>query len=71
MVSLGNIETTLLAGVTFVSFLIGAVLYLTGDAHNLAGPLAQRVMPRINALTTILQVFCNWARVQGGLWLNL
>lgn len=53
MASLGNIETTPLAGVTFVSFSTGAILYLTGDAHNLVGPSAQRVMPRINALTTI------------------
>lgn len=53
LTSLGNIEATPLAGVTFVSFVTGAVLYLTGDAHNLIGHTAQRLMPRINALTTI------------------
>lgn len=42
-----------MAGVTFVSFVTGTVLYLTGDAHNIIGPAAQRLMPRINALTTI------------------
>ena len=31
----------------------GDVLYLTGEAHNLVGPAAQRLMPRINASTTI------------------
>lgn len=51
--SLGNIEVTPLAGVTFVSFVTGSVLYLTGEAHNLLGPDAHRLMPRINALTTI------------------
>ncbi|KAG8214287.1 hypothetical protein J3R82DRAFT_7426 [Butyriboletus roseoflavus] len=53
LTSLGNIEATSLAGVTFVSFVTGAILYLTGDAHNLVGHSAQRLMPRINALTTI------------------
>ena len=53
LTSLGNIEATPLAGVSFVSFVTGAVLYLTGDANNLVGPAAQQLMPRINALTTI------------------
>ena len=53
LTSLGNVEATPLAGVTFVSFVTGAVLYLTGDARNLVGPAAQRLMPRINALSTI------------------
>ncbi|KAF8428411.1 hypothetical protein L210DRAFT_3564313 [Boletus edulis BED1] len=53
LTSLGNIEATPVAGATFVSFETGAVLYLTGDAHNLVGPVAQQLMPRINALTTI------------------
>ncbi|KIJ13089.1 hypothetical protein PAXINDRAFT_100898 [Paxillus involutus ATCC 200175] len=53
LTSLGNIEATPLAGVTFVSFTTGAVvLYLTGDAHNLSGPTAQCLMPRTNTLTT-------------------
>ncbi|KAF8838260.1 hypothetical protein BDN67DRAFT_971835 [Paxillus ammoniavirescens] len=52
LTSLGNIEATPLASVTFVSFTTGAVLYLTGEAHNLVGPTAQRLMPRTNALTT-------------------
>ncbi|KAH0826279.1 hypothetical protein J3R83DRAFT_5751 [Lanmaoa asiatica] len=53
LTSLGNIEVTPLAGVTFVSFVTGVILYLTGDAHNLVGPAAQRLMPRVNALTTV------------------
>ncbi|KIJ13086.1 hypothetical protein PAXINDRAFT_100897 [Paxillus involutus ATCC 200175] len=52
LTSLGNIAATTLAGVTFVSFTTGAVLYLLENAHNLVGPTAQRLMPRTNALTT-------------------
>ena len=58
LTSLGNVEATALAGVTFVSFVTGAILYLTGDAHNLVGPAAQRLMPRIDALTTIHVTGC-------------
>ncbi|KAF9222801.1 hypothetical protein BS17DRAFT_782595 [Gyrodon lividus] len=53
LTSLGNIEATPLAGVTFVSFTTGAVLYLTGHAHNIVGHAAQRLMPRTNTLTTV------------------
>ncbi|KIJ59645.1 hypothetical protein HYDPIDRAFT_140425 [Hydnomerulius pinastri MD-312] len=53
MTSLGNIEATPLAGVTFVSFTTGSILYLTGNAQNIVGPEAQRIMPRTNALTTV------------------
>ncbi|KAG6898490.1 hypothetical protein C0993_006471 [Termitomyces sp. T159_Od127] len=55
MTSLGNIEATPLASLTFISFSDGSILYLTGVASNLIGVAAQRVMPRhtVNALTTI------------------
>ncbi|KAL0946396.1 hypothetical protein HGRIS_012623 [Hohenbuehelia grisea] len=53
MTSLGNIEATPLASLTFVSFTTGAVLYITGDAQNLVGPEAQKIMPLHNALTTV------------------
>lgn len=53
MTSLGNIEVTHLASLTFVSFSTGAILYLTGDADNHVGPDAQKIMPRQNALTSI------------------
>ncbi|KAG6848469.1 hypothetical protein H0H93_016731 [Arthromyces matolae] len=55
MTSLGNIEATPLASLTFISFLSGSVLYLTGIAKNLIGPAAQDLMPlhSQHALTTI------------------
>ncbi|KAF8877521.1 hypothetical protein BD779DRAFT_1448492 [Infundibulicybe gibba] len=53
MTSLGNIESTSLASLTFVSFTTGDVLYLTGTAENLCGPDAQALMPFQNALTTV------------------
>jgi NAD(P)H-flavin reductase len=53
MTSLGNIEATALASLTFPSFTNGSLLYLTGIAHNLVGAPAQAIMPSQNALTTI------------------
>ncbi|KAG2142961.1 hypothetical protein DEU56DRAFT_792730 [Suillus clintonianus] len=53
MTSLGNIEATALASLTFPSFTDGSLLYVTGIAHNLVGAPAQAIMPSHNALTTI------------------
>ncbi|KAG2032733.1 hypothetical protein BDR03DRAFT_873388 [Suillus americanus] len=53
MSSLGNIEATALASLTFPSFADGSLLYVTGIAHNLFGAPAQAIMPSQNALTTI------------------
>lgn len=53
LTSLGNIEATPLAGLTFVDFKTGDVLYLTGDARTLVGPEAQEVMPLQNVLTLV------------------
>ncbi|KAG2074399.1 hypothetical protein BDR04DRAFT_1008273 [Suillus decipiens] len=53
MTSLGNIEATALASLTFPSFTNGSLLYVTGIAHNLVGASAQAIMPSQNALTTI------------------
>ncbi|KAG6875608.1 hypothetical protein C0992_003112 [Termitomyces sp. T32_za158] len=55
MTSLGNIEATPLASLTFISFSDGSILYLTGVATNLFGAAAKHIMPRHtqNALTTI------------------
>ncbi|KAF8074150.1 hypothetical protein FPV67DRAFT_1560343 [Lyophyllum atratum] len=53
MTSLGNIEATPLASLTFVSFVTGDILYLTGEAANLFNRDAQDLMPFQNALTTV------------------
>lgn len=53
MTSLGNIECTPLASLTFVNFMTGDILYLTGEAKNLVGPEAHSLMPFQKALTTI------------------
>jgi hypothetical protein len=53
MTSLGNIEATPLASLTFIDFASGDVLYLTGDAENLVGPDALKLMPFQKTLTTI------------------
>ncbi|KAI0344408.1 hypothetical protein BDW22DRAFT_1371479 [Trametopsis cervina] len=53
LTSLGNIEATPLASYTFVNFVTGDILYLTGDARVLVGQEAQAVMPRQNALTEL------------------
>jgi NAD(P)H-flavin reductase len=51
--SLGNIESTRLAGLTVVSFTSGDVLYLTGTAKVLVGAPAFDIMPRQASITTI------------------
>ncbi|KAJ4478246.1 hypothetical protein J3R30DRAFT_3480173 [Lentinula aciculospora] len=55
LTSLGNIEATHLASFTFVDFKTGAILYLTGEAKNLVGEDAKRIMPMHNKmpLTTL------------------
>ncbi|KAJ6625412.1 hypothetical protein B0H10DRAFT_2161916 [Mycena sp. CBHHK59/15] len=53
MTSLGNIEATPLASLTFVDFVSGDILYLTGDAENIVGPEAHQLMPLQKTLTTI------------------
>ncbi|KAJ3810132.1 hypothetical protein F5876DRAFT_77088 [Lentinula aff. lateritia] len=55
LTSLGNIEASSLASFTFVDFESGAILYLTGEAKNLVGEDAQRIMPLHTqmALTTL------------------
>ncbi|KAJ7141140.1 hypothetical protein C8R44DRAFT_762813 [Mycena epipterygia] len=53
MTSLGNIEATPLASLTFIDFVSGDILYLTGDAENLVGPDALKLMPFQNTLTTV------------------
>ncbi|KAK7039104.1 hypothetical protein VNI00_010288 [Paramarasmius palmivorus] len=53
MTSLGNIEATPLASLTFVSFESGDILYLTGIAQNHFGAPARRIMDNQNQLTTI------------------
>lgn len=53
LTSLGNIETTPQAGLTFVSFTEGHILYLTGKARTIVGQEAQEIMPRQNVLTTV------------------
>ncbi|KAH6915723.1 oxidoreductase FAD/NAD(P)-binding protein [Coprinopsis sp. MPI-PUGE-AT-0042] len=53
MSTLGNIEVTPVASVTIVDLKTGDVLYLTGDAKNLVGEEAERVMPRQKALTEV------------------
>jgi hypothetical protein len=53
MNSLGNIFITPLAGIMFPSFSTGAVLYVTGKAETLFGDAARKLMPRVNAVTTI------------------
>ncbi|KAJ7252076.1 hypothetical protein B0H12DRAFT_622770 [Mycena haematopus] len=53
MTSLGNIEATPLASLTFVDFETGDILYLTGGAENLLGAEASKLMPFQKALTTV------------------
>lgn len=48
MTSLGNIEATPLASMSFVDFSTGDILYLTGTARNFVGVEAQKIMPRQN-----------------------
>ena len=51
--SLGNIESSGLVGLTIVSFTTGDILYLTGTAENIVGPLALKIMTRHASLTSV------------------
>lgn len=51
LTSLGNIEASGLASMTFVDFETGDILYLTGSAENLVGAPARALMPRQNVLS--------------------
>ncbi|KAE8165195.1 hypothetical protein BDV40DRAFT_286423 [Aspergillus tamarii] len=53
MSTLGNIEDSGMVGLTIVSFTTGDILYMTGTAKNLVGPLALQVMTRHAALTSV------------------
>ena len=53
MTSLGNVQATPLASLTFVSFETGDILYLTGSAKNVFGAEAAKIMPRAGTLTTV------------------
>ncbi|KAF7357898.1 putative PNPOx domain-containing protein [Mycena venus] len=53
MTSLGNIEATPLASLTFIDFVSGDILYLTGGAENLVGDDALKLMPFQKTLTTV------------------
>ncbi|GLA03050.1 hypothetical protein AnigIFM60653_002646 [Aspergillus niger] len=54
MSSLGNIESSGLAGFTIISFTTGDILYLTGTARNLVGLSALEMMFR-HATVTVLE----------------
>lgn len=53
MNSMGNIQVTPLAALTFPSFATGSILYVTGEAQNLFGQAAREIMPESNVITTI------------------
>ncbi|KAJ3499588.1 hypothetical protein NLG97_g206 [Lecanicillium saksenae] len=53
LMSLGNIESTRLAGLTFVCFTTGDVLYITGKAQILVGPPAMEIMAKHASIMTI------------------
>jgi ferredoxin-NADP reductase len=53
MQSLGNVDATPLASLTFFDFVSGDILYITGNAKNIIGLDAQTIMPRINVITTV------------------
>ncbi|BCR99700.1 putative oxidoreductase, FAD-binding [Aspergillus luchuensis] len=53
MSSLGNIESSGLAGFTIISFTTGDILYLTGTARNLVGLSALEMMFRHAAVTVL------------------
>ena len=53
MNSLGNIAITPLASLTFVNFVTGDILYITGEAKTLIGPEAEALMRRQKILTTV------------------
>ncbi|KAH8669148.1 hypothetical protein BX600DRAFT_397030 [Xylariales sp. PMI_506] len=51
--SLGNIESSGLAALTFVDFVTGDVLYLTGTAKILIGPPALEIMAKHASITLV------------------
>jgi NAD(P)H-flavin reductase len=53
MTSLGNVEATPYASLTFISFTRGDILYLTGNARNLFGSEARAIMPLQDTLTEV------------------
>lgn len=53
LTSLGNVEASKLASLTFVAWSTGDVLYLTGAAQNLVGQDARNVMPFQDCVTEI------------------
>ncbi|PPR00315.1 hypothetical protein CVT24_004602 [Panaeolus cyanescens] len=53
MTSLGNVEATPYASLTFVSFTTGDILYVTGTAKNYFGDDARAIMPLQDSLTEI------------------
>jgi hypothetical protein len=54
MTSIGNVEATPLASLTFISFTTGAILYLTGTPSNHFASAAHALMPFQQRLTTVL-----------------
>jgi ferredoxin-NADP reductase len=53
MSSLGNVEVTPLASLTFINFVTGDILYITGRARTLIGTEAEALMRRQKVLTTV------------------
>ncbi|KAF8149330.1 hypothetical protein B0H34DRAFT_667640 [Crassisporium funariophilum] len=53
MTSMGNVEATPFASLTFICFITGDILYLTGNARNVYGTKAHSIMPFQDALTEI------------------
>jgi len=53
MTSLGNVEVTPLASLTFMNFVTGDILYITGEAKTLVGAEAESLMRRQKVLTTV------------------
>lgn len=53
LMSLGNIESTRLAALTFICFTTGDVLYLTGAAQILVGPPAMEIMAKHASIMTV------------------
>ncbi|CAE6476846.1 unnamed protein product [Rhizoctonia solani] len=53
MNSLGNVQSTPLAGITILDFRTGDVLYITGRAQNVFDQSAREIMDRTNLLTLI------------------
>ena len=53
MSSLGNVEVTPLASLTFINFVTGDILYITGEAQSLVGADAEALMRRQKVLTTV------------------